>query len=149
MEILPYVEYFVRLFSLRCSIAVELYFWGVLIFREKISYALNRASSLAISHHLQKKLAQPGCMIGMIIGARSPCMMAGSRRCTSSSRERQTWVVVVVVVVVVARDVVHWVRPAKKRLFQHQQKTKRTQRKNNDNENTSATIVQYQQHNHK
>ena len=56
MEILPYVEYFVRLFSLRCSIAVGLYFWGVLIFREKILYALNRASSLASSHHLQIKL---------------------------------------------------------------------------------------------
>ena len=57
MEILPYVEYFVRLSSLRCSTVVALYFWGVLIFREKILYALNRASSLAISYNLQIKLA--------------------------------------------------------------------------------------------
>ena len=55
MEILPYVEYFVRLFSLRCSTVVGLYFWGVLIFREKISYALNRASSLAIPTICKKK----------------------------------------------------------------------------------------------
>ena len=48
MEILPYVEYFVPLFSPRCSTVVGLYFWGVLIFRKKISYALNSASSLAI-----------------------------------------------------------------------------------------------------
>ena len=49
------MEYFVRLFSPRCSTVVGLYFWGVLIFREKISYALNRASSLAIPTICKKK----------------------------------------------------------------------------------------------